>query len=154
MSTKNKKNFSDGLETMFNQSLEDGAMSNPSHLAETTTKKRAGKGFQESLSLFFEESIQEAIEEQTQKLKSTDGKDSKTTRRTKPVIGLDLLIRSTVEGAIIENDKKRITFTFEKNKIDKLRKIAELEKARIRDIVDELVSDYIKKYKSGLEGNS
>jgi hypothetical protein len=42
-----------------------------------------------------------------------------------------------------ENEKKRITFTFEKDKIDKLKMIAESEKAKIRDIIEQLVSTYI-----------
>lgn len=149
MSNKNKKSFSDGLEVTFNQSLEEGAASNPSHIVEAL-KKKPGKGFQSSLEIFFEESLNEAFEQQMEQAKSGEP-EKKSSRRTKPVIGLDLLIRSTVEGAVVENDKKRITFTFDKTKVEKLRKIAELEKARIRDIVDELVSEYIKKYKTSLE---
>ena len=35
----------------------------------------------------------------------------------------------------------------EKEKIERLKKVADLEKTRIRDIIDELVTGYIKKYK-------
>jgi len=41
-----------------------------------------------------------------------------------------------------------LKLTFETEKIEKLRKIAKLEKARIRDIVNELITDYIQQHEA------
>lgn len=161
MSKLNKKNFAVGLETMFHQTLfEDNLKDNPSHLdknagkpaAAKTTKKPAIKSFADNLELFLNEAIEESVQEKTEDIRAAnnavDGlKDANKRNNRKPTIGLDLLIRSTIEDAsFVENDKKRMTFTFDKDKVEKLRQIADLEKQRIRDIIDELVTQFIGKY--------
>jgi hypothetical protein len=41
---------------------------------------------------------------------------------------------------------KRLTVTFDKKKLEKLKKIARLEKSYLKDILGEIVAEYIKKY--------
>ena len=63
-----------------------------------------------------------------------------------------MLIRRTVESGAVEADrktgKKRLTVTFDKEKIQKLKKIARLEKAYLKDILGKLVEEYIQDYES------
>ena len=59
---------------------------------------------------------------------------------------MDALIRETVETSRVEitpQSTKRITFIFDEEKIDKLQKIARLKKAYVKDIINEIVSEYI-----------
>ena len=77
------------------------------------------------------------------------GNPSIKRRSKKPLSGLDSLIRKTIEGgkiAIEEGAKRRVTVIFEPEKLEKLRTIAKLEKSYLKDIVNEVVSDYIKDY--------
>ncbi|MCB0644189.1 MAG: hypothetical protein KDC44_21245, partial [Phaeodactylibacter sp.] len=69
----------------------------------------------------------------------------------KPVSGLDVLIRRTIETTELEvnyQSKKRITFVFDREKLDKLKQIARKEKSYLKDLVDELISEYIDSYES------
>ena len=147
-----KKTFSDGLQDMFQRTLfEDNPQDNPMLFAHPEHKKKHTKSFTDNLESFFQDAIEDVIQEKAQELRAegikTSDKSSKKSNK-KPNIGLDLLIRNTIEeGVFSESDKKRITFTFEKEKIERLKKVADLEKTRIRDIIDELVTGYIKKYK-------
>lgn len=154
---RNKKKFSDGLESMFQRTLfEDNPQDNPMLFSKDSPADRSkaahGKSFMDSLEMFLEETIQESIESKSEEMKdkgieSIKVAPGRSSRSKKPVIGLDLLIRSTMDGAeMSEPDKKRITFTFEKDKVEKLRQIADQERSRIRDIVDELVTNFIQNY--------
>lgn len=77
--------------------------------------------------------------------------------RRRPMGGLDMLIRRTVEKGAIEEDiktgTKRLTVSFDKEKLSKLKKIARIEKAYLKDILGEIVAEYIKRYEAqkGLE---
>lgn len=138
--SKKKKTFSTGFDNLFSSAQEQQERSAP---AKSTSKKN----FSDSLDSIFQDAIQDAFKEKAEQI--AEGKTvKKTKRRTKPVFGLDALIRQTVEQSEIKQNKKRVTFTFETEKIEKLRSIAKLEKARIRDIVNELVSDYIQKHEA------
>lgn len=162
MSKLNKKSFSEGMDSMFGETLDiENAKEKLSHYTKSAEKnedaksaKSSTKRFTSQLESFLASSIEDSLFEQLANAElasgSTDAKNETNTEKgakrssKKPAIGLDLLIRSTLEGSeMYENEKKRITFTFEKDKIDKLKMIAESEKAKIRDIIEQLVSTYI-----------
>lgn len=162
MSKLNKKSFSEGMDSMFGETLKvENAKDKLSHYTKSAEKneevksaKGSTKRFTSQLESFLASSIEDSLFEQlaTAELASSNAASKneanaeKGTKRSskKPAIGLDLLIRSTLEGSeMYENEKKRITFTFEKDKIEKLKMIAESEKAKIRDIIEQLVSTYI-----------
>jgi len=145
MAKKKNKSFSSGFGNLFSDLLEEqqAEVIVPS----TPPKSSSKKDFSTSLESLFEEAITEAVQEKAEQV--TEGKAiKKDKRRTKPVFGLDSLIRQTVEQSEIKSDKKRVSFTFETQKIEKLRSIAKLEKARIRDIVNELITDYIQQHET------
>ncbi|MEM6726451.1 MAG: hypothetical protein AAF598_20580 [Bacteroidota bacterium] len=148
MSKKGKKSFSQGLGDLFSQLDEQPKGFEPEveTIVRPRTRKKedseSKKSFADDLSLFFQEAINESVEEKAQQINS--GKPKKSTkRRTKPVFGIDSLIRQTLQEGAVSTGRKRISFTFDTDKIEKLKAIAALEKARIRDIVDELITSYI-----------
>lgn len=136
--SKKKKTFSSGFDDLFSNAQEQQETTAPAKL-------KSRKNFSDSLDAIFQDAIEEVVQEKAEQV--AQGKAvKKTKRRTKPIFGLDNLIRQTIEQSEIKPDKKRVSFTFETEKIEKLRNIAKLEKARIRDIVNELITDYIQRH--------
>lgn len=151
---KYKKSFAEGLEDMIQQTLfgdlpeEQPTAPAQEEQGKGKKKKASGKSFSSDLEAFFQETIQDSIDRKAQEIKGDKKSDNSRSTRKKPEIGLDQLIRNTLESGMASEDQvtKRVTFVFDKEKIERLRQIAEKEKARIRDIVDELVTSYIEKY--------
>lgn len=156
-----KKKFTDGLESLFLQSQEDTLSGQSPLLLETdqtkeSRKRRAksssGKHFSDELELFFQESLRESIQDEIAAA-SRPGhslKSERTRRSSKPKDGLDALIRRTIETSEIElhydETKKRVAFSFDKDKLDKLKHIARLEKTFLKDIIARVVAEYIQQY--------
>lgn len=122
-------------------------------MASTVAKRTAfRKNFTTDLDTLLEEALQESFEEkmaQREKEKTTD-KAIYQNQVRRPLTGLDMLIRRTVESGEIDQDirdgVKRLTVTFDKTKINKLKKIARLEKSYLKDILSSLVEEYILRY--------
>lgn len=140
---------------MFQRSLFEGSLEEaveaPARKPVTVAVERnhsPSKSFSDNLEQFLQETIEELVEEKVEEMQASgiEAVRANKGRSKKPVIGLDLLIRSTVEESMVENDKKRITFTFEKEKVEKLREIADQERSRIRDIVEDLINNFIQSY--------
>jgi hypothetical protein len=143
-----KKNFSKGFSDLL-----EGAMDG--NLAERVTQKMASKqspskSFAADLESLFESSIKESTMESLEAIK--DGKKTPVSKaRTKPAFGLDALIRETVETSTVETSQtpeglKRVTITIDQKRLDKLKKIARIEKSYLKDIINEVVAEYIAKY--------
>ena len=69
-------------------------------------------------------------------------------RSSKPMEGLDALIRSTVEPKVQfdQNATRRLTLQFDERKLEKLKTIARMEKTLLRDIIDGIVEEYIARW--------
>ncbi len=168
-----KKKFTDGLESLFttdhNKESGEGTAFLEGAVAEDQDRGRSGarrsssrKNFTTDLDSLLEEAMQETFDEQMQ-AKETESSSTKAqvfhqqAHRRRPMGGLDMLIRRTVERSTVEEDKitgtKRLTVTFDKTKLSKLKKIARIEKAYLKDILGEIVAEYIKRYEAqkGLE---
>ena len=68
------------------------------------------------------------------------------TRKPPPKSGLDSLIRQTVESSKVSVDygaRKRVTFLFEPEKLNKLKKLARQENKYLKDILSQIVSAYL-----------
>lgn len=162
-----KKRFTDGLESLFgtdtksdNERLlivEDKTSGRTTAKAEpkpSKKKRKSRKSFTSDLDTLFDDvmtAIEELPDEETPK--AAPGKKARTARpkpsqRVAPT-GLDALIRRTVESTA-ENtsgrDRKRLTLTLNRAEVAKLKRIARHQKSYMRDIVGELVNDYIKRY--------
>jgi len=135
---------------------------------DSSKRANAGKNFTMDLDSLFQEVVSESIEEQFEikKEKEKDKKKNKNQKKeskpkSKPakkkrrVIprsgGIDSLIRSTVEGSIMQiestSNKKRVSFVFDKEKLKKLKSIAKLKKSYLKDVIDEVVAEYLAKHK-------
>lgn len=143
-----KKKFKAGFDDLFNEALQENTSAKES---EKVVKHRSSsKSFAANLESLFEDTIKESTAEKAEAIKEGKKRTS-SSKRTKPVFGLDALIRETVETSTIQTTKtakglKRVTITFDPKKLEKLKSIARVEKAYLKDIVNEVVSDYIAKY--------
>jgi hypothetical protein len=168
-----KKKFTDGLESLFSTEnkedvsgkgtafLRDSYDGGKSSSSSPKTKKSRGssrKTFTTDLDTLLEEALQESFEEKMaqrekeKKKKKPDQSKYQNQARRRPMTGLDVLIRRTVEINEIEQNRKkgtkRLTVTFDKSKIAKLKRLARLEKAYHKDILGDLVEEYIQSYES------
>lgn len=172
-----KKKFKKGLESLFGdwggEPIEDVVLElehsdedpqpeiqqpTPHSKKDVDKKANAGKNFSDDLDLLFQEVMHESIEEQIEKRKNKVKKkeEPKKVRKKRKVIprsgGIDSLIRSTVEGSIIdiqtEKNTKRVSFVFDKDKLKKLKSIAKVKKSYLKDVIDEVVQHYLEQYES------
>lgn len=106
----------------------------------TATKDKAEtRGFAGELDAM----LQEALNDPSNYLDDTPEKSRRGSDR-----GLDAIIRDTVESSEVQIQKtkpKRVTFSFDPDKLEALRKIAKNKKAYLREVVDEIVTDYLKR---------
>lgn len=125
--------------------------------APKSRKRSSRKNFTTDLDSLLEEALQESFDEQME-ASAPAGTKAKSfhqqTHRKRPLSGLDRLIRRTVEGGEMRVEeqpalgRKRLTVTFEKKKVEKLKKIARLEKAYLKDILGDLVANFIRDYEA------
>ncbi len=159
-----KKRFTDGLESLFEEPRDKKPAGNelllfpveekPASSAKTPRKEKGkkspGKSFTNDLQSFLQEAFEEAFEERLQpKKNSSPAKKRVKKRRRKARSGLDALIRSTVQPSsleLLDKPTRRLTVTFDLQKLEKLKNIARLEKTYLKDIIDEIVGEYISKY--------
>ncbi len=154
-----KKRFTDGLESLFGFS-EGGDLAEESPLlaetevrviTEPKAKKargRSSKNFTSDLDSLFEDTLEDVIEETKTDYQQGIKPDKKRKQR-RPVSGLDALIRRTLdtgESEVSYDKRKRVTFVFEKSKVEKLKRIAKAQKVYLKDILGEIVKDYLHQY--------
>lgn len=106
------------------------------------------EGFSEALEAFFREELAEKVIERAEE----DQKGKKRGIST-PKRGIDSLI----QGTLFEEDKlelgrpgkgERVTLVFDKKQVKKLQSIARMEKTYLRNIVSEIVGEFIRSYES------
>ena len=165
-----KKKFKDGLESIFGPSVEETLPKNSPLLVDTTVKTKkekpavrrtektsapkharrsSSKNFTSDLDSLFETALQETLEEKAQALVEDKPKKKFARRKAAPrqLTGLDALIRRTVEDSIeVTNGKKRVTFVFDRAKLIKLKRIAKKERIFLKDIIGDVMSQYIDQY--------
>lgn len=134
---------SDSL-TALNQE-QDGART--SSQPKTTRKT---KSFGRLMESYLENAFQEAFKEQTQH-PSEPNTEPNPKKLHKPLSGLDLLIRSTIEPNAIQvqesaTGKRKLTLTFDREKLEKLRDIARNKEVYLHDIIQDIVYSYIQKH--------
>ncbi len=152
------KGFKAGLENLLAEAWREDTPIQHTEGEETSSKptlsekRLAVRNFTESFDALFEEAMEETIAEKVQAIKS-GGEKTTTKRRKKSFdLGLDRLIRSTIETSTVEIEEsvgqKRVVFVFDEQKLDKLKTIARLEKTYLKDILNELVTEFIQEYES------
>lgn len=157
-----KKKFKAGLESLFGDTgaddqlpgirpllVEEEAQESTIATRRNRTRKRSSKNFTSDLEGLFHSALDKEYKEPAKKPSLANGRDTKVKKRSeRPVIGIDALIRRTSNENREELKsssplKKRVTFSLEKKKIEKLKDIAKSKKAYLKDIVDEIISKYL-----------
>lgn len=154
-----KKKFTVGLESLFGMATEEAFQEESPLLdkkekeankSSQSVKKRSSKDFTSDLDTLFEQALADTIEEKQKLAKSKIQAPPKPRkRRLRRLSGLDALIRHTEDMEVVEVNvptKKRVTFVFDKEKLAKLKEIAKSEKAYLKDIIGDVVSNFIEKY--------
>jgi hypothetical protein len=168
-----KKRFTDGLESLFSidQNKESGQGttflegSSPDEMRPgagkpAVSKPTSRKNFTTDLDSLLNEAMQESFEEQIQEREASAASKAQPfhqqAHRRKPLGGLDMLIRRTVEQGAVADDPltgtRRLTVTFDREKLNKLKIIARMEKSYLKDILGDIVEEYIRRYENS-KGN-
>ncbi len=122
--------------------------------------RRNGKAAPKNFMLGLDALLQEALEESLEKYESNQPDSTTPSARKKSVssdffqpehlTGLDALIRQTIDVQEIASDeatgKRRLTVAVDKTKIEKLKTIARLENAYLKDLLVTLIDGYINEY--------
>ena len=155
-----KKRFSSGLDDLFNDNYaasmtERGGVEVfvGSQTQPLERKHHAHKNFLSDLDSLLQEALEESLEkfEASQPDTVTASSKSKSnTARQFSTGGLDALIRQTVDIQEIASDeitgKKRLTVSVDKIKLEKLKTIARLKNAYLKDLLIEVLDGYIDEY--------
>lgn len=165
-----KKKFTEGLERVFGD-LDDTSAGNervifieeeeetPQPEKEAGRRKRSSsrKNFISDLDSLLSDALEDALSDEPtpapeQKKKKDDKavKPWRTKAPRKTLSGLDALIRQTVRASKVEVKQqgkvRRVTFTFNEEHLEKLKKIARQKKVYLKDIVQEIVEEFIREY--------
>ncbi|MFN0035773.1 MAG: hypothetical protein ACKVUS_11950 [Saprospiraceae bacterium] len=156
-----KKRFSEGLDDLFNSSHAShgelfgnaAAMFAPTAVVE---RKHTHKSFITDLDSLLQEALDESLErfEANQPDSVTASAKTKATNpdalRAHTRNGLDALIRQTIDVQEISTDensgKKRLTVSVDRPKLEKLKAIARLENAFLKDLLVAVIDEYIEEY--------
>ena len=150
-----KKRFSEGLDDLFKD-----APAEPGHRDEVRTGQPERKGTHKNFMISLDALLQDALEESLEKYESNQPDSTTPSARTKSsasegfrsshLSGLDALIRQTIDVQEISADeatgKRRLTVAVDKMKVEKLKTIARLENAYLKDLLVTLIDGYISEY--------
>lgn len=146
-----KKTFSEGLDDLFNDAHEGQAA-----VAHKPERRPGHKNFMSDLDSLLQEALEESLERFDANQPDTTTPSGKTKATSgnisyrSPLTGLDALIRQTIDVQEITTDeasgKKRLTVTVDRSKLDKLKTIARLENAYMKDLLVSLIDSYIEEY--------
>ena len=157
-----KKRFSEGLDDLFSGSdASQGeafgnsmVMTSPSVASERKTPSH--KSFMTGLDALLQEALDESLERHESNQPDSVSASSKTktasadTLRAPARSGLDMLIRQTIDVQELTTDettgKKRLTVAVDRPKLEKLKAIARLENAFLKDLLVQLIDEYIEEY--------
>ena len=165
-----KKKFDTGLDSVFTADREenirvgsaflmsdDSAAEAQAKPVERRAANNSHKNFLSDLDFLLQEALPDSFDDLNRGGASASSASSSSKTKTAPAqtsdsrmySGLDSLIRQTVDIGAIEQDelgKKRISFSVDRTKLDKLKTIARLEKAYLKDVLSKLIDEHIQSY--------
>lgn len=153
-----KKRFLEGLDGLFNEGkglVGDSLGENPAVSAPVSERRSGHKNFMTDLNFLLQEALEESLDkyESNRSDDTLPGQKSKSAAKdsgSSTLYGLDALIRQTIDVKDITTDditgKRRLTVAVDKTKIDKLKTIARLENAFVKDLLVTLIDEYIDGY--------
>ncbi len=153
-----KKKFSSGLDSIFEEPEVKQAQVENTQTPQTNApdelvlvpRRAKNKNFTSDLDSLFQEAMTESLEQKIEKKqRNLETSEAGLRNYKKPLSGLDALIRQTADKSLLDLEQapvKRITFTFENAKIEKLKIIARKEHSYVRDLVQEVIAGFIEDY--------
>lgn len=152
-----KKRFSEGLDDLFNDSHQAEHSGQATGVPETPQERRHGhKNFASGLDSLLQEALEESLEKYEANQPDSVTQSGKSKAGTSDAFrsplrsGLDALIRQTIDVQEIATDeqsgKKRLTVAVDRKKLEKLKVIARLENAYLKDLLVSLIDGYIEEY--------
>jgi hypothetical protein len=153
-----KKRFAEGFNDLFGEMLEEDAQKKETKSKEKKKKrsssrkaKRApSKNFTQRFDALFEQTLFDKVYEKVEEVKDETEEEATSASDSPPPKGIDLLIRKTLQNSQVEVenpvDQKRVTFTFDKALLEKLKSIAKMEKKYLKDLIRKAVAEFIEEY--------
>lgn len=157
-----KKKFTEGLESLFGEEQEEGLLQQEEGFLFPTTelvvkkkgkagqKKSNSKTFSDDIESFLSDAFEDSFEAQLSQRKTNPSPTAAIKKRSnKPRSGLDALIRSTVRPSAIKikgMPTRRVTLVFDEEKLQQLKTIARKERVYLKDIINEIVGEFIESY--------
>ncbi len=157
-----KKRFSEGLDHLFSNSHANhgevfgNAMVLTARSATGERKPSAHKSFITDLDSLLQEALDESLERYEANQPDSVSASSKTKASNPNALrapersGLDALIRQTIDVQDLVTDentgKKRLTVAVDRPKLEKLKAIARLENAFLKDLLVSVIDEYIEEY--------
>ena len=159
------KKFKSGLESLFDnaerefeqdsfaiaeqQAAETAGQDAPKR--KSTAKRKGGRGrmgknFTSDLDSLFDVAMEERRQSEQRTATTPRPKTVGKVRERKTLSGLDALIRQTAEldaSGRPQKTTKRVTFAYNRQKLDKLKRIARNRRLYLKDIMKEIVNDYL-----------
>jgi hypothetical protein len=154
-----KKKFSSGLDELFadlHDSSAGGAVSEMTVRHRSDRKLPSVKSFAGDLDALLQDAMEESLNRLEEKENAGEGgaktKSKKTGNPQHHFAGLDALIRQTIDVQEFTHEEttgvRRLTVAVDRTKLDKLKTIARLENAFLKDLLTGLIDEYIQEYAS------
>ena len=159
-----KKKFSDGLNDLFSEAY-SGVETIPMGDTVSEAAKRSGerklsggKTFMNDLDALLHEALEESLEKYESRETGGNRRRPTLSHKSRAALredraafgGLDALIRQTIDVKEIETDEatgvRRLTVAVDRSKLEKLKTIARMENAYLKDLLVGLIDEYIHAY--------
>lgn len=150
-----KKKFSSGLDDLFAEleahSVGDG-VTDISVRVDSGRKSTGLKNFTSDLEAVLREEgfDTDAVKSHPSGHRNTKSKSAQSSDAIDLPSGLDALIRQTIDIQALEKEEqkgvRRLTVAVDREKLDKLKTIARMENAYLKDLLIELIDEYITEY--------
>ena len=145
-----KKRFSEGLDDL----LKDINNVETEEVAKETQPAASGRSSSKSFASDLDAVLNDALDESLDRFENAPDQSlagkSKTRNTGKNLGGLDSLIRQTIDVSELTRDektgKKRLTVAVDREKLEKLKSIAKLENSYLKDIVVEIIDEFLQDY--------
>jgi hypothetical protein len=153
-----KKKFSQGLDDLFkevNEPLRSGGAVSEVTVRQPERRLPSVKSFAQDLDALLHEAMEESLgrlqdntEVDTPRLSAKS--KSENAQSQSRITGLDALIRQTIDVQELtredESGTRRLTVSVDRSKLEKLKTIARLENTYLKDIMIDVIDEFIQEY--------
>jgi hypothetical protein len=152
-----KKKFSQGLDELFkevNEPLQGGGAVSEVTVRQPERRTNSVKSFSQDLDALLHEALEESLvrlqENPAPDVRLSAKSKTENTTETTRLTGLDALIRQTIDVQDFtqeeESGTRRLTVSVDRSKLEKLKVIARLENAYLKDIMVGVIDEFIQEY--------